>query len=114
MGESPYAVEVTQSALSDLDEIDEIDEIDDYWHRNGQSDRGEKYVKDLTAIALAELSIPYRARLGKVVKNAVLPVTLEIRVFKSSYRIIYRIDEEHRTVFVLRFWHSHRDEPEIE
>jgi mRNA-degrading endonuclease RelE of RelBE toxin-antitoxin system len=108
MGEPPYAVEVTQSALSDLDEMD------DYWHRNGQSDRGEKYVKDLTVIALAELSIPYRARLGKVVKSAVLPDTLEIRVFKSSYRIIYRIDEDHHTVLVLRFWHSHRDEPEIE
>lgn len=94
MGESPHAFEVTQSALDDLDEID------DYWCRNGQSDRGEKYVRDLTAIALADLSIPYRARLGKVVKSAVLPDTLGIRVFKSSYRIIYRIGEDHHTVHV--------------
>ncbi|MGV3658526.1 MAG: type II toxin-antitoxin system RelE/ParE family toxin [Prosthecobacter sp.] len=44
--------------------------------------------------------------------SPILPDTREILVFKSSYRIIYRIDEEHQLIEVLRFWHGHQDEPD--
>jgi hypothetical protein len=32
-------------------------------------------------------------------------------VFKRSYRILYLVREAEGVVQVLRFWHSHRDEP---
>jgi len=35
----------------------------------------------------------------------------EFPVFKRSYRILYRVNESEQLVEVLRFWHSHRDEP---
>jgi hypothetical protein len=39
------------------------------------------------------------------------PEVQALPVFKRSYRILYRIRESESTVEVLRFWHSHRDEP---
>jgi plasmid stabilization system protein ParE len=35
------------------------------------------------------------------------------RVVYRSYRIIYRADLERKTVWVSRFWHAARGEPEI-
>ncbi|WP_184206128.1 type II toxin-antitoxin system RelE/ParE family toxin [Prosthecobacter dejongeii] len=45
-------------------------------------------------------------------KSALLPGTREIKVFKASYRIIYRVEADQSLVYVLRFWHSHRAEPD--
>ncbi len=39
------------------------------------------------------------------------PTVQELPVFKHSYRILYRVRESEGIVDVLRFWHSHRDEP---
>ena len=62
-------------------------------------------------IAERDLSKPAFAKRGRPMKKAPLPNTHEILVFKGSYRVIFRIAETEGTVFVLRFWHSHRDEP---
>lgn len=105
MGSSSFQVRLTESALNDLHEIDE------YWFRRQEPERGEQYVCNLIDTAEQEISQPVRARSGRLVRVAVLPETREILVFKGSYRIIYRIEEELQLVEVLRFWHGHRDEP---
>jgi plasmid stabilization system protein ParE len=104
MAEPGYKVEVTEAALCDLDELD------DYWSTRGEPERGRQYVRDLFEFAHVELSDPLHARMGRPVRIAVIPGTLELLAFKT-YRLIYRIEEESRTVMLLRFWHGHRDEP---
>jgi len=99
-----YRVELTETALRD------IEDIDGYWITRGEPERGQQYVQDLFGFAEAELSNPLRARTGRPVRIALIPGTLELTAFKT-YRLIYRIEEESETVLVLRFWHSHRDEP---
>tara|TARA_R110002049_G_scaffold294382_2_gene480983 strand:+ start:402 stop:743 length:342 start_codon:yes stop_codon:yes gene_type:complete len=107
MEEETLQVQLTESALADLHEID------DYWFRRGEPETGERYVGNLMDMAESELSSYWRAKRGRQVRVSVLPDTREILVFKGSYRIIYRIDAVARIVQVLRFWHSHRDEPEL-
>lgn len=107
MDPTPFQVRLTDVALQDLHEID------DYWLQQGEPERGEQYVRDLIEKAEKELTSPTRAQSGRRVRVAILPETREILVFKGSYRIIYRIDAIERVVHVLRFWHSHRDEPEL-
>ncbi len=106
MGSAPFQVRVTDAALSDLHELD------DYWTSRGEPERGEQYVRDLIGAAQSHITDPAAALLGRIVRAALLPGTREILVFKSSYRIIYRIDEAAGIVHVLRFWHSHRDDPD--
>jgi len=108
MDSTPFQVRLTDSALQDLHEID------DYWFQHGEPERGEQYVRDLIEKAELELAFPERAESGRRVRVALLPDTREILVFKGSYRIIYRIDAAEHVVHILRFWHSHRDEPELE
>lgn len=104
MDPAPFHIRLTDAALGDLEEVDE------YWAARGEPERGEQYVRDLIGAAEDELSDPARARRGRPVRVALLPGTREILLFQT-YRIIYRIDEEQRAVFLLRFWHSHREEP---
>ena len=104
MDDTKYSVIITETAVRDLHAID------DYWTERREPERGEKYCEDLLHTAVAELSVPDRAQRGRLIKNAPLENTREILVFKSSYRIIYRIAEPQRTIYVLRFWHSHRDD----
>ena len=108
MDSTPFQVRLTDSALQDLHEID------DYWFQHGEPERGEQYVRDLIEKAEQELVSPERVQRGRRVRVAILPDTREILVFKGSYRIIYRIDAAEHVVHILRFWHSHRDEPELE
>ena len=105
MGAAAFKVVITEPAIADLNGID------DYWTERGEPERGAKYFEDLMRVAECELIHRDRAKRGRVIENAPLPETREILVFKSSYRVIYRIAEDDGTVFVLRFWHSHRDEP---
>ena len=104
MGSTGFKVVITDSALGDLHAID------DYWTNRGEPERGAKYFEDLMRTAESDLTDDARVKRGRLIKNAPLPDTREILVFKSSYRVIYRIAENEQTVFVLRFWHSHRDE----
>ncbi|MFC5454689.1 type II toxin-antitoxin system RelE/ParE family toxin [Prosthecobacter fluviatilis] len=106
MGSTSLQVRLTDSALNDLHEID------DYWCLHGDPERGEQYVRNLIEKAETELSSPLRAQSGRPVRVSVLPGTREILAFKGSYRIIYRIDPAESVVHILRFWHSHRHEPD--
>lgn len=108
MGSASFQVRLTDSALNDLHEID------DYWLLHGEPDRGEQYVRNLIETAETELSSPLRAQSGRPVRVAVLPDTREILVFKGIYKIIYRIDSAENVVHVLRFWHGHRHEHDLD
>lgn len=108
MESTSLQVRLTDSALNDLHEID------DYWFLQGDPERGEQYVRNLIKAAEAELSSLLRAQSGRLVRLAILPQTREILVFKGSYKIIYRIDTAENVVHVLRFWHGHRDEPDLD
>lgn len=57
--------------------------------------------------------MPARAQTGRPVRVAILPETKEISVFKGSYRIVHRIDVAEHVVYVMRFWHGHREEPDL-
>ena len=107
MGSTTLQVRLTDAALYDLHEID------DYWFLRGEPDRGEQYVRNLIDQAESELSCPLRAQSGRPVRVAILPDTREILVFKGTYKIIYRIDPAENVVHVLRFWHGHRRDPDL-
>jgi toxin ParE1/3/4 len=50
--------------------------------------------------------------LGRVVPEFEDPSIREIVV--RSYRVVYRLDDSHRSVEVIRFWHAARGMPEID
>ena len=106
MGKATLEVFITASAREDLDAIWR------YWADRDEPERGEKYATDLHAEAVSELSNPQVAKGGKTLRDIEPPVR-EIRVFLRVYRIPYRVDETLNRVEVLRFWHSHRDEPAV-
>lgn len=108
MESTSLQVRLTDSALNDLHQID------DYWFLQGDPERGEQYVRNLIKTAEVELSSLLRAQSGRLVRLAILPQTREILVYKGSYKIIYRIDAAENVVHVLRFWHGHRDEPDLD
>jgi plasmid stabilization system protein ParE len=95
----------TQSAWSDLEEIVL------YWTERDEPERGEQYARDLPAEGIRQLSDPGTARTGRYLRKTIYPQTQELPVFKRAYRILYFLKEAEGVVEVLRFWHSHRDEP---
>jgi plasmid stabilization system protein ParE len=104
MPETPFRIEFSPEAEADLYQIL------DYWSARGEAWRGEKHHRDLTNRAEAELSLPSQARRGRRIKSLGFRSAQEVLAF-GVYRIIYRIDESRGIVEVLRFWHTHRDEP---
>jgi plasmid stabilization system protein ParE len=89
----------------------DLAEIEDYWASHDEPERGERYARDLPAEALELLSDPAEARAGRHLRDKDNPGVQEILVFRRSYRIIYFVRTDEQLVEVLRFWHSHRDEP---
>ena len=105
MAEQSFRVILTQSAWSDLEDIVA------YWTERDEPERGEQYAHDLPAEAIQQLSDPGTAKAGRYLRHTVFPQTQELPVFRRSYRILYLVKEAEHVVEVLRFWHSHRDEP---
>ena len=95
----------THSAWTDLEEIVA------HWTGRGEPERGEKYAHDLPAEAIRQLGDAGIASAGRFLRHTAYPQTQELPVFKRSYRILYLVKEAESVVEVLRFWHSHRDEP---
>ncbi|MEP6669110.1 MAG: type II toxin-antitoxin system RelE/ParE family toxin [Chthoniobacter sp.] len=105
MAGQSFRVIFTQSAWVDLEEVVA------YWTDRDEPERGEKYAHDLPSEALRQLSNPVTARSGRHLLHTDFPEVQELPVFKRSYRILYLVNEIEEVVEVLRFWHSHRDEP---
>lgn len=105
MAEETFRVVFTQAAWGDLEEIAE------FWTARGYPERGAQYAHDLPSAAIRELCNPNTARAGRNIRSATFPEVQELVVFRRSYRILYLVNDALGTVEVLRFWHSHRDEP---
>lgn len=105
MAAKSLRVVFTQSAWAD------IEEIVAYWTDRGEPERGEQYAHDIPSEAIRQLSDPGAARAGRYLRHTAYPETQELPIFKRSYRILYLVKEAEGVVEVLRFWHSHRDEP---
>jgi plasmid stabilization system protein ParE len=89
----------------------DLEEIVAYWTSRDQPERGEQYAHDLPSEVIRQLSDPGIARAGRYLRHTAYPQTQKLLVFKRSYRILYLIKENDGVVEVLRFRHSHRDEP---
>jgi plasmid stabilization system protein ParE len=105
MAAQSFRIIFTQSAWVDLEGIVA------YWTERAEPERGEKYAHDLPSEAIRQLSQPVTARSGRHLSQTEFPEVQELPVFKRSYRILYLVKEAEGVVEVLRFWHSHRDEP---
>ena len=105
MATQHFRVILTQSAWGD------IAEIVDYWTTRDEPERGLQYAHDLPTEAIRQLSDDFTARAGRFLTQTAFPEVQELPVFKRSYRVFYRVKESEGVVEVLRFWHSHRDEP---
>lgn len=105
MAAKNFRVIFTESAWED------IGEIVAYSTDRDERERGEQYAHDLPSEAIRHLSDPGTAHAGRYLRHTAYPQTQELPVFKHSYRILYLVKKEEGVVEVLRFWHSHRDEP---
>jgi len=105
MAEEEFRVVFTERSWADLEEIVE------FWTNRDEFERGVQYAHDLPNEAIRTLSIASQARAGRRLKHSAYPDVQELAVFKRSYRILYLVTEDEGVVEVLRFWHSHRDEP---
>ena len=105
MAAQSFRVILTHRAWSD------IEDIVAYWTDRDEPERGEQYAHDLPSEAIRRLSDPGIAHAGRYLRQTAYPQTQELPVFKRSYRILYLVNEAEGIVEVLRFWHSHRDEP---
>jgi toxin ParE1/3/4 len=71
-------------------------------------ERARTFGNELIDRALSVATFP---ELGRVVPEIGEPSVREI--IHGSYRIIYEIFPDRETIYVLRFWHGARGEPEI-
>ncbi|HSY19118.1 MAG TPA: type II toxin-antitoxin system RelE/ParE family toxin [Candidatus Acidoferrales bacterium] len=70
--------------------------------------RARTFGNELIDRALSTATFP---ELGRVVPEIGEPAVRE--VIHGAYRIIYEIFPVHEAIYVLRFWHGARGEPEI-
>jgi toxin ParE1/3/4 len=71
-------------------------------------ERARTFGNELIDRALSVAAFP---ELGRVVPEIGEPAVREI--IHRAYRIIYEIFSDRKTIYVLRFWHGARGEPEI-
>ena len=74
----------------------------------GNPERAKTFGNELIDRALTLAELPERGRVVLEISN---PAIREI--VHRPYRIIYETFPEQNAVYVLRFWHSARGEPEI-
>ena len=87
---------------------DDLCEIVSFIARNNPQ-RAKSFGNELIDRALTLGELPER---GRVVPEISAPSVREI--VHRPYRIIYEIFPEQNAVYILRFWHGARGEPEIE
>jgi plasmid stabilization system protein ParE len=96
-----YQVVVSASARADLRDIVRYISLD-------APDRALQFGRFLTSRTRLLSDAP---ELGRIVPEIGDAAIREIIV--SSYRIVYRVDHEHRVIEVIRFWHAARGTPEF-
>ena len=93
---------LTPQSLDDLEQIVTFIAEDN-------PERARSFGSELIDRALSVATFPER---GRAVPEIGEPAVREI--IHGSYRIIYDIFPDRKTIYVLRFWHGARGEPEIE
>ena len=88
--------------------LDDLREVVTYIAKDNP-ERARSFGNELIDSALSLATFPER---GRVVPEIGEPAVREI--IHGSYRIIYEIFPDQAAVYVLRFWHASRGEPEIE
>jgi addiction module RelE/StbE family toxin len=87
--------------------LDDLKEIVAYIAKDNPA-RARTFGNELIDRALSAAKFPER---GRVVPEIGEPSVREI--IYSAYRIIYEIFPDQQTIYLLRFWHGARGEPEI-
>jgi len=87
--------------------LDDLQKIVTFIARDNPG-RARTFGNELVDRALATAAFP---ELGRMVPEIGEPSVREI--IHGAYRIIYEIFVEQETIYVLRFWHGARGEPEI-
>lgn len=96
-----YQVRLSRSARLDIQDIVRYISIDD-------SVRALRFGRFLIEHTRSLSQFP---ELGRIVPEINNESIREIIV--KSYRIVYRVDHEQRTIEVIRFWHAGRDTRQI-
>lgn len=96
-----FKVILTPQSLDDLQDIVRFIAKDN-------PERARTFGNELIDCALSVGTFP---ELGRVVPEIGEPAVRE--TVHGAYRIIYEIYSDRETVYVLRFWHGARGEPEI-
>ena len=96
-----YQVRLSRSARLDIQDIVRYISIDD-------PVRALRFGRFLIEHTKSLSQFP---ELGRIVPEIDNPFIREIMV--RSYRIVYRVDPEQRTIEVIRFWHAGRNTPQI-
>ena len=97
-----FKIILTPQSLDDLEEIVTFIAKDN-------SERARTFGNELIDRALSIATFPER---GRVVPEIDEPGVREI--IHGVYRIIHEVFSDGEAIFVLRFWHGARGEPEIE
>lgn len=87
--------------------LDDLEEIVTFIAR-GNPERARTFGNELIDSALSIATFP---EIGRIVPEIGDPAVREI--IHGSYRIIYEIFSDWETIYVLRFWHGARGDPEI-
>jgi plasmid stabilization system protein ParE len=96
-----FEIVLTPQSLADLEEIVTFIAKD-------KPERAHTFGNELIDRALSIAAFPERGRvLPEIGESAVR------EIIHGSYRIIYEIFSDRKTIYVLRFWHGARGEPEI-
>ena len=102
MGKARYRVELSPSALRDLEEIISFIAAD---NPEAAERFGQRLIEQARAAALHPLA-------GRMVPE-LRDKNIREKIVRS-YRIVYRVDKDHRVLVVFRFWHAARGTPMIE
>jgi toxin ParE1/3/4 len=87
--------------------MDDLEAIVTFIAKNNP-ERARTFGNELIDRALSVAAFPER---GRVVPEIGEPAVREI--LHGTYRIIYEIFNDSGSIFVLRFWHAARGEPEV-
>jgi len=97
-----YQVVLSRSARTDIQDIVRYISVDD-------PDRALRFGSFLIHQARSLGAMPLR---GRVVPEFGADSIRELIV--KSYRIVYRFDQQHRSIEIIRFWHAGRGSPFLE
>ncbi len=90
-----FQVSLTPKAEEDLQQIGRYIALDD-------AEAARRFCNDLFLAARSLRLLPYRGRRFSQKPNL-------LQIIHRSYLILYKVDDDARTVEVLRFWHAAQD-----